>query len=104
MRVVSWVLSLFMAATPHTVTLTWEDNLNPEGMLYSVYEGRGRCTQSPIMIKVAQDITVKTYTKDVAIGNYCYHVTASFEGIESLPSNQAVAEVRPWSPTNAIAR
>lgn len=91
---------LAAAQTTHTVELSWEDTLNPVGTVYAVYRGDARCTQSPVMVKIAQDIAVKVYTQNgVSVGNYCYHVTANLNALESLPSNQALAEVRPWSPS-----
>lgn len=92
--------ALAWAQPTRTVELTWEDLANPAGTTYRIYRGEGRCTQSPPMVMIAQDIAVKTFVQNgVAIGNYCYHVTANLNGIESLPSNTALAEVRPWPPT-----
>lgn len=101
-----FVLSAIAAGqTTHAVTLTWEDTLNPAGTVYAIYRGDGRCTQSPAMVKIAQDISVRTYTQNgVAVGNYCYHATAILNAIESLPSNAALAEVRPWSPSKLEAQ
>lgn len=91
------------AQTPsdvHSVTLNWEDTLNPSGTTYSVYRATGLCSGTPAFNKLASAVAVKTYV-DLTVnpGNYCYYVTASYNGVESGPSNSALAPVPSWAPT-----
>jgi hypothetical protein len=95
------VLGLSAQTVTHSVTLTWQDASNPAGTTYSIYRAQGLCSGSPVFSKLATAITEKTY-KDttVAPGNYCFHVTATFNSMESAPSNTAVAPVPSFSPSN----
>ena len=90
--------SLF--AQGRTVTLTWTDAANPAGTTYSVKRATGICSGTPTYSTIASGITAKTFQDaNVAVGNYCYVVTASFSGLESAPSNSAGAGVLPVPPT-----
>jgi len=87
------------AADTHSVTLNWEDTLNPAGTTYSVYRVTGLCSGTPAFSKLANAVTAKTYIDlTVTPGNYCYQVTATSGGIESAPSNTALAPVPSWAP------
>lgn len=90
--------SLF--AQGRSVKLDWTDNSNPAGTTYNIKRAVGLCSGTPNFSNVASGVTVKTYTDaNVAVGNYCYVVTASFSGLESAPSNSAGAGVLPVPPT-----
>ena len=107
MRLLIIILGISVAAfcqpTPHSVTLSWDDTQNPTGTTYNLYRAPLRCSQStnPAFAAIASGITAKTYVDTpVSVGNYCYTVRASLDGVESLDSNYATAEVRPFPPTN----
>lgn len=91
------------AQTPteqHSVTLNWEDALNPAGTTYSIYRAPGLCSGTPTFAKLATGVNVKTYVDaTVTPGNYCYQVTAVYASIESAPSNSALAPVPSWAPS-----
>lgn len=95
--------ALAAAQTPptHSATLTWADTLNPAGTTYSVYRAPGLCSGSPVMAKIATALTSKTY-QDASVqpGNYCYQVTATYQGMESGPGNSASAAVPSFPPQN----
>jgi spermidine/putrescine-binding protein len=92
--------ALGQAAEPHSVTLNWEDLLNPAGTTYKVYRATGLCSGTPSFTALANGVTAKTYIDlTVSPGNYCYQVTAVYNGIESAPSNSALAPVPSWAPT-----
>lgn len=75
-----------------TVALTWADASNPSGTTYSVYRAAGPCSGSPSFAKIATSIAALNYTdKALAPGTYCYAVTASYNGQESVRSTTAVA-------------
>lgn len=99
------MIALLIAATllvqsSHSVTLTWQDLSNPTGTTYSVYRATGLCSGNPAFSKTATGLTDKTYVDTTVIpGNYCYQVTAIANGIESPPSNSALAPVPSFSPT-----
>lgn len=104
----AFVLLLILAAvaaaqTPpqHSATLTWADQYNPAGTTYTVYRAPGLCSGSPVMAKIATALAVKTY-QDTTVqpGNYCYQVTATYQGMESGPGNSAGAAVPSFAPQN----
>lgn len=91
---------LLPAQTTHKVTLTWQDTLNPAGTTYSVYRATGLCSGTPTFSKIASALTAKTYDDTtVQPGPYCFMVTATFNGMESAPSNSAPAQVPSFAPT-----
>lgn len=86
------------AAPSHTVVLTW--TASPDaGVAYTIYRASSACASSPTFVKLASGITALTYT-DTAVspGTYCYQATATLNGAESVPSNQASAVVLPAPP------
>jgi hypothetical protein len=90
------ILAALMAAaqSAHSVTLTWQDAVNPAGTQYNVYRSPGPCT-APTFVKLASALAVKSYT-DLAVtsaGTYCYAVTASSAGAESAKSVSAGAVI-----------
>jgi hypothetical protein len=91
----------YAQAATHSVTLTWQDLTNPSGTTYNVSRATGLCSGTPAFSKIATGIAVKTYQDTtVTPGNYCYQVTATASGIESGPSNSALAPVPSFAPTN----
>ena len=88
------------AQQPHTVTLNWQDALNPAGTTYSVYRANGLCSGTPTFSKIATAVTAKTY-QDTTVqpGNYCYAVTATFNAVESAQSNTTQPAVPAFAPT-----
>lgn len=91
---------LLLAQTVHSATMTWVDNLNPAGTTYSVYRANGLCSGSPVFSKIASAVAVKTYVDTtVTPGNYCFAVTATFQGMESAQSPSAAAPVPTFPPT-----
>ncbi len=86
--------------TTHSATLTWADTLNPAGTTYNVYRATGLCSGTPTFAKLATGLTAKTFLDStVTPGNYCYQVTATFNAIESAPSNSAPAAVPSFAPS-----
>lgn len=102
------IIILFLAAltlaaqTPanHSVTLTWVDDRNPTGTTYSVHRSAGLCSGTPVFSKIATAVAVKTYEDTtVTPGNYCFTVTATFQGMESANSPTAAAAVPSFPPS-----
>lgn len=90
---------LAFAQAPHSVTLNWTDTQNPPGTTY-VYRSATACAQATTFTSIASSLTTLTYVDStVTVGKYCYQVTASLNGLESLPSNQTDAKVLPFAPT-----
>ena len=95
---VSMVSLTLHAQTAHSVTLTWNDTLNPPGTTYNVYRALGLCNGPPVFSKIATAVATKTFTDTpIPSGGYCYEVTAALNGSESAPSNTALALV-PYPP------
>lgn len=96
------ILIAFTAFTQtaiHSATLVWVDTQNPSGTTYSVYRASGLCSGSPVFSKLATAVTDKTYVDStVQPGNYCYQATATFNGVESGPSNTSSGAVPAFSP------
>lgn len=98
---ITLTIGIITAQVSHSVTLTWQDNVNPTGTTYSIYWVSGLCSGTPTFSKVATAVTVKTYQDTtVTPGNYCYTVTATYNGMESAQSNTAAAPVPSFAPTN----
>ena len=105
LKLFMFVLMVFLPVTvwaqapQHSVDLSWVDTSNPAGTTYSVYRVTGLCSGAPVFNKLITGVTTKTYTDTTVIpGNYCYQVTASFNGVESAPSNAAPASVPSFPP------
>ena len=94
------IAALGVAQGSHSATLSWQDTQNPSGTTYSVYRATGLCSGTPTFSKIASALTAKTY-QDTTVqpGNYCYEVTATFNGMESAPSNTALAPVPSFPPS-----
>jgi hypothetical protein len=92
------------AFAQHVATLTWADGVNPPGVIYSVYRAPGACIlpvpASPAFTQIAAAIAVLNYSDStIGTGAYCYAVSATVGGIESVKSNYAQAQVLPSAPT-----
>lgn len=104
--VLSWLVVLpgsvmTAQAATHSVTLTWADTSNPTGTTYNVYRAVGLCSGTPTFSKIASAVAVKTYTDTtVTPGNYCFQVTANFNGAESVPSNSVNPNVPAFAPSS----
>ena len=85
-----------------TVVLTW-DHTDP-AVTFNVYRSSGACPTPvvPIPTKInAAPVTAKTYTDtNITYGVWCYQVRAFAGGLESVPSNDALAEAGPPAPSN----
>lgn len=89
-----------MAQQTHSVTLNWQDTANPAGTTYSVYRAVGLCSGTPAFSKIATAIAGTSYIDStVQPGNYCYAVTATFNGVESAQSNTTQPAVPAFAPT-----
>ena len=94
------ITTMLDAQATHKVTLTWNDLSNPPGTTYSIKRAVGLCSGTPTFSTLATGITEKIYTDDtVTPGNYCYVGTATFNGMESAPSNTAAASAPSFPPT-----
>jgi uncharacterized protein with beta-barrel porin domain len=92
--------ALAFGQTTHKATLTWADTLNPVGTTYNVKRATGLCTGTPTFNTIATAIAVKTYEDStVQPGPYCYVLTAVYAGVESAPSNTALANVPSFPPS-----
>ena len=91
--------SIMAQATPHSVTLTWNDDFNPQNTTYNIFHAVGSCLDNPIFIKLnTSPITTKTYDHlNVEPGLHCYAATAVYEAIETKYSDFALAEIPPSS-------
>ena len=99
--VMALVAGTLSSQTPqHSVTLAWTDTANPSGTTYSVYRATGLCSGTPPFARLATAVAEKTY-QDTTVqpGNYCYQVTATYNSVESAPSNSALAPVPSFAPT-----
>ena len=91
--------SSIMAQATHSVTLTWNDDLNPQSTTYNIFHAASSCRDNLIFTKLnTLPITVKTYNHlNVEPGLHCYVATAVYETIESKYSEFASAEIPPSS-------
>ncbi len=89
---------LLFAQSGRQVVLTWNASTSP-GVTYNVYRAAGTC-QAPFSKISTAPVTALTYTDtNVAVGTYCYQVTAAAAGLESVPSNNSEAPVPPYPPS-----
>lgn len=92
-----------IAQSAHSVTLNWNASVD-SGVAYNLYRATSACPASGLPAnasKIASGLTVLTYNDvNVTTGNaYCYYVTATLNGVESLPSNNANAVILPAAPS-----
>jgi hypothetical protein len=87
------------AQLTHSAILTWTPAPGQAGQTFNVMRAMGPCSGTPNYSTVATAITENTYTDTtVTPGNYCYVVTATFNGVTSPPSNTAGAFVPSFPP------
>jgi hypothetical protein len=101
--------TLFLAAparAQHSASLAWTASsdaaANPT-IGYNVYRLAGACpaTGTAGFTKLtATPLTTTTFADTtVGLGTFCYYVTATLNGAESVPSNTASAVILPGAPT-----
>lgn len=102
MKILLALLGLTLTAqTAHQVTISWTDPNNPTGTQYNVYRATGPCTGSPTFAKILGPVSgLIVNDTTIALGAYCYYVTATNGTVESLPSPTAGATVLPFAPTS----
>lgn len=93
---------LASAQAMSTVTLTWQDNLNPAGTKYNIYRATGKCGAEGLAFtkQNADPVSGLTYSQQPSDpGHYCYRVTSYLPNLpESSPSNTAEAGIPPRAP------
>ena len=97
------LLILLLFASPafgHSALLGWtpsSDAVANPTLIYNVYRSTGGCTGSFTRVGTA---ATPSYTDiSITIGTYCYYVTSTLNGAESVPSNTVSAVVLPAAPT-----
>lgn len=96
------------AQAGRSVLLSWTDPTQwtpTSGQTYSVYRIPGLCTASPVFPNppLATGIKTLTYTDPgVAFGPWCYAVTVTAGGQESIKSGPAPAAVAPQAVTITV--
>lgn len=96
----AFALGAVPARAQNSVRVTWtpssDAGANPS-LTYSVYRA-GSCPGQFTKLNSAPLSGASYLDTNVAIGAvYCYQVTAVLDGVESLPSNPAIAAVPPAS-------
>jgi hypothetical protein len=88
------------AQTSRSVVLAWTASTST-GAAYNIYRASGACAPSLTFTKIGSVAAgVVTFTDTaVTVGAFCYQVTATLNGEESLPSNQSSAVILPTPPT-----
>jgi len=95
-----------MAQSTHSVDLSWTASIdaaaNPSGT-YTIYRAPVPCTPAPAataFVKIGSAIASLTKFTDpvVPLGPFCYAVTFTVNGVESLQSNLTPAVVLPAAP------
>lgn len=82
-----------------SVTLTWDDDVNPPSTTYRLYRAEAPCGLDNSFVLLQDNITEQTFDDTgLAAGSYCYVVAAVLNGTESLKSNQAQRIVLPTPP------
>jgi hypothetical protein len=107
-----WIclMAMALAAGPtraqHSVSLTWTASTDAAAnplLTYNVYRLVGACpatgTAGFTKLNMTPVTTPAFSDANVGLGNFCYYVTATLNGAESVPSNTASAVILPGSPT-----
>lgn len=96
-----------LTSNAHHATLSWQDSVNPSGTQYNIYRSSGNCPLpaggTPIASGVATlGSTPLVYVDGTILQNqgYCYGVSATFGGTESLISSTIYV---PTAPANVVA-
>jgi len=89
--------ALLMARPPqHSVTLNWQDSINPAGTTYNVYKATGACSSASAFAKLnTSPIVTKSYVDANVSANtaYCYAATSYVSPAESEKSSGVTAVV-----------
>lgn len=97
------VLALAAQSFAHTASISWSNS--PDTSNTNVYRLAGTCpaTTTGFVKITATPVTTANYTDStVSPGVYCYYVTATLNGSESVPSNTAQATV-PVAPPSGLS-
>ena len=93
------------AQSTHSATLNWTLSTD-SGSTYNAYRISGACPSSATtgqgtkLTSTPLASGTTTFTDaGLAVGSYCYYVTAVLNGAESVPSNLAPAVVLPQAPS-----
>jgi hypothetical protein len=90
-------------APAHYVKLSWTPSTE-SGATTNLWRAGGACPATGLptgATEITTGLTGNTYTDNtVAVGSYCYYATATVSGIESYPSKNAQADVKPFGPTS----
>lgn len=92
-----------LGQSSHSVTLNWTPSV--DGGTVTVYRADAPCATNPTTftaIKTGVTAAGPFTDEAIAVGGYCYRVTAVVNGAESVPSNTANATVLPQSPTQLV--
>ena len=99
--------ALAQTTSGHSVTLNWAAGSDDTG--FNVYRASGACPASvsanPLTTGFAQIASLTSATPasyedtSVKVGTYCYFVTGTAGGAESVPSNTANPSVLPFPAT-----
>lgn len=94
--------SLPAMAASHSVTLGWTAGSDDTG--FNVYRASGTCpaTVSPTtpgFTKLASPTATTYADTTVTVGTWCYFVTGTASGAESVASNDVNPQVVPLAPT-----
>ncbi|HEY2823073.1 MAG TPA: hypothetical protein VGJ06_18655 [Candidatus Acidoferrum sp.] len=94
------------ARAQHSASLSWtasSDAAANSALGYNVYRLAGACPASGTagFTKLnSTPVTTTTYSDTtIGPGSFCYYVTATLNGAESVPSNTAPAVILPGAPT-----
>lgn len=94
----------FSQSSAHEVDLTWTASPDP-GTSVTVYRAPGACgTSGQTFTKLSSSAPAGGPFKDTSVtaGTWCYYVTATANGAESAPSNNAGSLVPTAPPTNLV--
>jgi hypothetical protein len=90
------------AQAAHQVNLAWTPS--PDGGTVNVYRYLGSCTSGTWQLIKSGVPAAGPYVDTVAVGQFCYEVTAVVGGAESLGSNNVTASVLPQAPSALTAK
>ena len=91
-------------AASHEVDLSWTASTDPSTTV-TVYRASGACSGSNLTFtKLTTSAPAGGPYKDTSVtaGTWCYYVTATANGSESSPSNNAAAVVPTAPPTGLV--
>ncbi len=90
----------FAQAAPHSQSFTWVPSA--DGGAITLYRASATCESNPTSFTpIKTGIAAPPYTDStVSVGGWCYYVTTTVQGVESLPSNKITITVLPQAPTS----